>query len=437
MKKRHDVKASNWFQFSHSRIRRINVTVMIVIIAIICTAIFTKCKKEESAESADTSHDLRKGINTWLDKQKSTLLHSATGKDKNIELLRQNLLFDEAQLVKLDNRLTLAVIPVDEPLKVAKSLEGQSTVSLMVMVDATGKIVSGSVLYYIPGKDAARIPLRASIVESALRTEPTQLDGMLKFLSVTGHWKYQYEYKKGKFVSAGFVMTKGQLPKARPEANASTAEAQCWDWYLVTTYYYSDGSTTQTREYLGRTCNGGGCGGDPTTYQDICPDDSGGGGGDGGSTGDCSDITEEQAEATVNSAYVVSTSEYTTNTGSEFVEGGVTKKPWTTSWKYADLSGGFGSAKFYVGVQGVVFKDDLNNIWKFESISMGDMSIVSSTFPCVSISGSIPAKSAVIKADPTRVGATIQYICSVEISCGIGYKLRTLTGSGTATFAAE
>ena len=45
----------------------------------------------------------------------------------------------------------------------------------------------------------------------------------------------------------------------------------CIDWYLVTTYYYADGTSTQTSEYEGTTCDG--C--DNGMYESLCPIDGG------------------------------------------------------------------------------------------------------------------------------------------------------------------
>lgn len=47
----------------------------------------------------------------------------------------------------------------------------------------------------------------------------------------------------------------------------------CINWYLITTYYYTDGSSEETKEYVGTTCDSGG----GVDYLTPCPDCSGGG----------------------------------------------------------------------------------------------------------------------------------------------------------------
>lgn len=112
-------------------------------------------------------------------------------------------------------------------------------------------------------------------------------DGIYKMLTVTGRWISQFEIKNGRIYSTGSILQKNKNNIS--ESNQKTNG--CIDWYLVTTYHYADGSTYQTREYVGTTCDG--CS-DPN-YQSICPDNGGGGGG----LGDPSSETETSGETTV------------------------------------------------------------------------------------------------------------------------------------------
>ncbi|MDP3666866.1 MAG: hypothetical protein Q8R50_09305 [Sediminibacterium sp.] len=65
--------------------------------------------------------------------------------------------------------------------------------------------------------------------------------------------------------------------QAKQNSDTKKVNSTCIDWYLVTTYHYSNGSTYQTSEYVGTTC--GGC--DTPDYQSLCPGGDGGGGNDG------------------------------------------------------------------------------------------------------------------------------------------------------------
>jgi len=75
--------------------------------------------------------------------------------------------------------------------------------------------------------------------------------------------------KRRKIISTANVQAKNK------EINSSHRIDMCIDWYLVTTYHWADGSTTESWDYLGTTCDD--C--DNPEMASICPDDGGGGGG--------------------------------------------------------------------------------------------------------------------------------------------------------------
>lgn len=62
-----------------------------------------------------------------------------------------------------------------------------------------------------------------------------------------------WEYNNGHVLSST-VVGKGRNPIA--SGNTRTTSQTCFDWYLITTYFYTDGNTTQDSVYLGRTCSG-------------------------------------------------------------------------------------------------------------------------------------------------------------------------------------
>lgn len=80
-----------------------------------------------------------------------------------------------------------------------------------------------------------------------------------------------------------FVKQKAVL---NTESAKRTTALNCVDWYEVTTYYYSDGHTEQTWNYLRTTCSSS-CGyGDPTEVQNFCDEEGSSGGGAGANAAD-------------------------------------------------------------------------------------------------------------------------------------------------------
>jgi hypothetical protein len=92
-------------------------------------------------------------------------------------------------------------------------------------------------------------------------------------LTLNNVWISQFEVKNNRLHSASRVSEKNTSPTGRTTS--------CTEWYLITTFYYADGSSSQTEEYLGTTCtgsgDGSGCNTNPGEPQVPCGDNGGGG----------------------------------------------------------------------------------------------------------------------------------------------------------------
>jgi hypothetical protein len=93
-------------------------------------------------------------------------------------------------------------------------------------------------------------------------------------LTLDNFWISQFEVKNNRLHSGSVISEKNSSPNGRTTS--------CTEWYLITTFYYTDGSSTQTQEYLGTTCTGSGegsgCNGNPGEPQVPCGDNGGEGG---------------------------------------------------------------------------------------------------------------------------------------------------------------
>lgn len=108
---------------------------------------------------------------------------------------------------------------------------------------------------------------------------------MYHFLTVAGSRKFDMTYKKNKLYSLSIPIAKNK------SGEKSLNSTICIDWYLVTTYYYPNGTWQQVEEYIGKTC--GDC--DDTFYLNLCSA-SGGGTGTGGGEIKDSDTLQAQPE---------------------------------------------------------------------------------------------------------------------------------------------
>ncbi len=249
----------------------------------------TSCQKELS-NSKKKENNVSEKVNTWLNNQKSL---GQPNKAVNIELLKSSLDFSRLKYEQFSMGDQLIIIPIKENFKTKKNGDKNSLLNLVLIDDKSGVIKSGRIALYTPEADNILNKIPDNTFNKVLNTEPIESNGMFRFLSVTGQWLHQFEYKNGRIHSFGEV-------KQKTTSNAETSttsrqNATCIDWYLVTTWYVNGVPVHQDSQYIGTTCGGGAC--DDPNFQSLCPDDNGGSGGNGGGINDI--VTTSDMSSTV------------------------------------------------------------------------------------------------------------------------------------------
>lgn len=267
----------------------------------------TSCHKDMPTQNNASLSVLTAKINAWLDKQKQGIANSSTQpiqvranavetknnssvavKNNNIDLLKSNLDYDAAIQSQISKKNDYILVPIKDAVKKLKHVDQSASLHLVLITDKGGNIISGNIVCYLPKDGKAKGDSSANIVANIFKGKIPSDSGMIRFMSVTGRWSHQFEFKKGQMTSWGAITSKNlNNPNSSKAANSI-----CIDWYLVTTYYYSDGSTYQTSEYVGQTC-GDDC--DNPGYQSLCP------GGDGGGGSDPNDVVDHTLTESKNS----------------------------------------------------------------------------------------------------------------------------------------
>ncbi|HYM95164.1 MAG TPA: hypothetical protein VET23_13565, partial [Chitinophagaceae bacterium] len=183
---------------------------------------------------------------------------------------KENIDFTGARIEQLDINHDFLVLPIKDEIINNKNLGSHSTLTLLLITDKFGKISSGSIVYFQPSDGEKHESLPENTFSNLFSGKTVAISGTYKILTVTGRWISQFETKNGKLFSTGKIQ---QKDKSNKDTQASKTTG-CIDWYLVTTFHWADGSTTQTSEYIRTTCDG--C--DDPNEMSLCPD---GGGGDG------------------------------------------------------------------------------------------------------------------------------------------------------------
>jgi hypothetical protein len=234
------------------------------------------CRKEvhdtESETMANSKFELISKVNSWLESQKKGLF---SFKAVNIDLLKGNLDFAAAATEIIDSRINYITIPINDEIIKERNLDRNSTLTLLLIVDKFGKINSGSIVYFQPADGKKHNALPQNTFTNLISRKPIALDGVYKMLNITGRFLSQFEIKQGKLFSTGSLQQESKESKGTQRVTSI-----CIDWYLVTTIHWADGTITQTREYVGRTCEGCGDG----SYMSLCPDTDSGGDSSSGDT---------------------------------------------------------------------------------------------------------------------------------------------------------
>jgi hypothetical protein len=245
------------------------------VILLLSVVIYTGCKKDDSPKSF-IDKEITQKVTAWLNTQK---IASQPNKSKNIDLLLNNLDFNKASYEQTNTGDQILIIPVMEDLKVKKEIDVKSAVDLVLTFDNQKNIAKGNIVIYTLG-NGARSNIPANTFHSIYSGLSPGCNGLFKFLSVTGRSIYQLEYKDKKLSSVGIVKPKLK-DGTRENGTSGISSFQCYDWYLILTFWVDGIAVGQSATYLGTTCEGGG-GCDNSIYETICPDGGSGGGGGGG-----------------------------------------------------------------------------------------------------------------------------------------------------------
>ena len=242
----------------------------VIIQLCIITILFYSCKKDLTYSEGN---DLKiVSINAWLTKQENS---KQPNRSNNIEILKKYLRFSEMH-EDFDKRGSTLVIPIDTIFRTIGKMELGSILNLVALINKDGTIRDAFVAVYTPTKDQSISTLPKNTFNNIFHTAKDITDGKYRFLSPAGTRRYEVEYRNGYLYSEGRISKTSAAVLVHGTAaitlNDVKTNSVCIDWYLVTTYYYADGTSTQTSEYEGTTCDG--C--DNGMYESLCPNDGGG-----------------------------------------------------------------------------------------------------------------------------------------------------------------
>src|SRR5688572_5548206 len=159
-----------------------------IVLAIVWSTVllFYACEKKDLREIGAQLSEAKKTsgrVITWLDEQKLiTSKNSAT----NIDLLKQNLDFENLRFEELNENKKLLIIPIREGLAIQKNIDRTRAYNFVAIVDADNKIVSANVIIYKPDEPSQRSTLPANTFSRLFNSKPLTVDGQFRMLHIGG-----------------------------------------------------------------------------------------------------------------------------------------------------------------------------------------------------------------------------------------------------------
>ncbi len=220
---------------------------------IICLSVFflNSCKKELPQDgpviNRDELQQTRAAVSKWLDNQKTT---ANSHKMIVLENVKENLAFEELRIEKLNDSENLIIVPIQKGFK-SEVNKGKNPINNLLLIEnSAGKIRKGNIVEFIPKSNPGLTSLPPNTFHKYYNEGGIDIDGRLAFLNLNDKLLYQMDYADGKLASYG-EKQQGRKDHDNPGMEpVESTQGTYTDWYLVTTYYYTDGSTEIVTEYL-------------------------------------------------------------------------------------------------------------------------------------------------------------------------------------------
>ena len=197
--------------------------------------LFFSCKRETGITQEKEHIKIFEAAQSWL-KKKATA--STIEAREQIQKLINNLDKNSISYTKSTSDSYFSAIRINQ-----KQVDNDTESYFVLKMKKTGEI-EWTIIVEKNSTAECNNPSKTLAAFLLMNNPP---DGRYTLRSTLGTFMHEVTYKNQA------IQTIKTLKK-KPKTNSRTEE-YCTEWYLLTTYYYPDGSTSITEEYLGTTCN--------------------------------------------------------------------------------------------------------------------------------------------------------------------------------------
>jgi hypothetical protein len=203
----------------------------------------------------------------------------ATDSDKiHLEAVKDHINWADAELLSFSGSNSLLIASYNSYIQFHNPTAGDKVVFVM---DRFNNIKSVGIVEFNPSS-GYKAGNTAALIKNVYLAREDQYEGTFSVYDIYQRFAFQLQYSSGKISSFSKIQDEKSLAgiPVADQNKAVTSSSQkipdsetgqnCTNWYLNTTFYYSDGSTTETSQYLYTTCSG---------EEGLNPGGGGGGGG--------------------------------------------------------------------------------------------------------------------------------------------------------------
>jgi hypothetical protein len=216
-------------------------------ILLAASLLFTSCQKGIDQVPVNTAAEISNlavitKINSWLEKKK---VDADDDGDMKIEALKANLDFSTLHLEKYKQNDRLVIVLLKNGFKSANNEDKNPVNYLVAILPEKEDITKGNIIQYLSATSKKQVP--HNTFSKIFNFEDHDCNGQFTVLSVTDDFRYELKFENNKLKSVAERRSKTESEELKTN--------NCIDWYLVTTYYYADGSSESTWHYISTTCN--------------------------------------------------------------------------------------------------------------------------------------------------------------------------------------
>src|ERR1700754_4220890 len=179
---------------------------VVSVLTILISLSIGSCQKDISKKTMDVT--LKSKIIVWLNNQKPA---DNLSKTATINLLMDNLDYSNLHYEKHSKDDQFIVIPIRENFKKLKNVDERKILTLLLVISNAGNIIRGNIAMYIPDSATKENNIPVNTFANLYNNKPNSVNGIIRFLSVTGNRLYEWRIKNGKPVSLGVVKTKTDI----------------------------------------------------------------------------------------------------------------------------------------------------------------------------------------------------------------------------------